>query len=88
MTLLYSYSHYRDIRYTKHPTLPPPPWLIKNPTPVGRHWGQSLHSIDDLKINILALIQRDPQEDYTTLYREHRVPMDPWQLSRELLGRF
>ncbi len=66
-------EHLRDIRYTKHPILPPPPpsWLNKDPTPVGRHWGQSSHPGDDLKINILALINRDPQDDHTTLYREH-----------------
>ncbi len=64
-------EHLRDIRYTKHPTLGPPSWLNKDPTPVSRHWGQSSHLADDLKINILAFINRDPQDDHTTLYREH-----------------
>ncbi len=38
---------------------------------MGGHWGQSSHSVEVLKINILALIERDPQEDSTTIYREH-----------------
>jgi hypothetical protein len=51
--------------------LAPPSWVAKDPTPVGRHWGESSHSIDDIKINILALINRDPEDPHTTLYREH-----------------
>ena len=64
-------EHMRDIRYTRDPTLAPPSWLLKDPTPVGRHWGQSSHAADDLQINILSLIQRDPKDDYTTLYIEN-----------------
>ncbi len=43
----------------------------KDPTPVGRHSERSSHSGDDLKINVLALIQRDPKNDNTALYREN-----------------
>ncbi len=68
-------EHLRDIRYTKNLALASPPlpthMVHQRPPPVSRHWGQSSHSADDLKINVLALIQRDPKDNYTTLYREH-----------------
>ncbi len=64
-------EHLRDIRYTHDRTIAPPSWLAKDPTPVGRHWGQSSHSVDDIKVNILTLIGRDPMDTQITLYREH-----------------
>ncbi len=59
-------EHLRDIRYTHDQTKAPPSWLAKDPTPVGRHWGQSSHSIDDIKVNVLTLIGRDPTDTQTT----------------------
>ena len=64
-------EHLRDIRYTRDPSLAPPSWLLKEPTPVGKHWGQTSHTIEELKINILALIHRDPKDPATKLYRQH-----------------
>ncbi len=58
----------RDICYTKYPILAYPP-----PSPDGSLKTQwvDIGGNRDLKINILALIKRDPQEDSTTLYKEH-----------------
>ncbi len=64
-------EHFRDSHYTKTHTNAPPSWLLKDPTPEGRHWGQASHDVDDIKINILAFIQRDSEDPQTTLYRAH-----------------
>ncbi len=34
-------------------------------------WGQASHNVDDIKITILAFIQRDPEDPQTTLYRAY-----------------
>ncbi len=59
------------IHNTKPLLMLPPSWLLKDPTPVGRQWGQASHSVDDIKINILAFIQQDPEDPQTALCRVH-----------------
>lgn len=66
------YEHFRDAKYFADPSQAPPSWRADKICPASVHFGGPGHSYMDIKVNILELIPKDPQDPATTDYRRHR----------------
>ncbi len=58
-------QHLRDIRHEANPDTAPPSVKQKGPTTVARHFGRTPHTHEDLSVQILELISKNPELDET-----------------------
>ncbi len=65
-------EHLRDIGHQCNPEYAPPSVIQKRPTTVARHFGRDQHTLDDLNVQILELICKNPLGPHTDDFRETR----------------
>ncbi len=72
-------KHLKDIEHCTNWTRAPPSIKSQGPTNVGQHFAQRGHSVNDIQINVLGLIRRDPSTGST---KDFRVTIETFWMQR------
>ena len=65
-------GHFYDIKIAMDPQKAPPSVRNKPLKTIGKHFGTSLHTIEDMKIQVLEYIKLDKDLPSTTSHRRKR----------------